>query len=1106
MIPIAPAPPAPKQFTDEELKQTYGIHLATRLQSDQDGKGAKWADIDDDDEDWAPETMEWKDGTKVALPHNEELPEAVEELVPESKARSTDGRKTPSVTSRTASPIPRTGGKSGLVLKGAPEKPSLVAKPTGPPQPAKSPWAPIPPINPVSPVPVNANPLSQSRFGKPPHGLDSMPPPPSPAKEIAADDFNRSWRDNQNSSSRELYNSHSGQYEPVGGGRRGSARHEQQFRHPSVLQRPGHDLQGPAEPSAAFQTHRSSQENALGRRRTSSNVSGGSGSFGRRVSFSKGQDFNPADQKRGSIVALSHSPASPRDLNRASPVHGHFGPHSQAPQGAHQALNDTSPNTHQSRYAAPSRGAPVAVNQTEVIDLVALQEKTMRDAREQARKRREQEEKEEAEKKERLRLKLAAMGFDERPKESQKPIRSTKDSPTFSKSLTLNQSPPKPPIVQATEEPKQYGMMKLHPVEPMKRTGAGPLSPGSTQDAERMSHISQNSPEKASLPRPHGNRDVRLQNGQPSNVEQPVSMPSQSESQDEPWKHVPAGSDKFTSWGTSGMTTHTAPSSSLWGPPSNEKAPALGNGTFDRGFSRFPARQVSQQQFSPPGPIGAPVNPNPASDVETSIQSTRRLSDGTRTDIRTLSTQPPNDVRYPIRRQNGPHSNGPGPIRPPGPIAPPILPSGLSAQQRDQALAGWASLPERIASEDLVAADKVAEDVRTGRIHDRSQVNIRETWRQVTDSDDPTGARQLVSVNKTDRVVSNSSISGPAHNSKQSVFTSSTSSSANNGSRGSRFFPQSNDHHQLRQTDQYDNGSPPSPPPPTAQGHPAFDGDAARPNVALPPGKIIVRLPGSAVTPVLQPSEISRQKEPVSPPISSDKPSGSPWQAKISALLGPKASQSQSKGPNASKYQDYRINSATKAPLEVVASHVSSAKVSLPVRDHTASTFGLFKIDDSKEVTSKPTEEALMEEREFGSLPTVKIPTCTAPSPRPVANTKKGKFLTKPRFVEATSAGVFLPEIDPKKPAWQIRVRLPGWDQQKLVKIPRKTSTQPLQQRKPSSNQKKPRDPKTNREGSGSYGSGGSGGPNRSVSHGSPAKTPFNGASNWSRRVSEAVV
>jgi hypothetical protein len=75
--PVPPAPP--KQFTDEELKQQYGIHLATRLQSDEPGKEAKWADIDDDEDDWAPDTVQWMDGTKSsgAVAENE-LPLAEE--------------------------------------------------------------------------------------------------------------------------------------------------------------------------------------------------------------------------------------------------------------------------------------------------------------------------------------------------------------------------------------------------------------------------------------------------------------------------------------------------------------------------------------------------------------------------------------------------------------------------------------------------------------------------------------------------------------------------------------------------------------------------------------------------------------------------------------------------------------------------------------------------------------------------------------------------------------------------------------------------------------------------------------------------------------------
>ena len=53
----------PRQFTDEELKEQYGIHLATRSETDV----TSWADLDEDEDDWVPETVEWMDGTKSSL-------------------------------------------------------------------------------------------------------------------------------------------------------------------------------------------------------------------------------------------------------------------------------------------------------------------------------------------------------------------------------------------------------------------------------------------------------------------------------------------------------------------------------------------------------------------------------------------------------------------------------------------------------------------------------------------------------------------------------------------------------------------------------------------------------------------------------------------------------------------------------------------------------------------------------------------------------------------------------------------------------------------------------------------------------------------------------
>jgi hypothetical protein len=164
-----PIPP-PKQFTDEELKQQYGIHLATRLQADEGGsKEAKWADIDDDEDDWAPDTVQWMDGTKSTVaavenqppppeePKSVEMPETVVEaprpapapVVVAQRPTSTSGTKTilkPGAHAQSGST------KTGLVLKGQPEKPTLVAKPSA--ATVKSPWAPLPPVEKVSPLVV----------------------------------------------------------------------------------------------------------------------------------------------------------------------------------------------------------------------------------------------------------------------------------------------------------------------------------------------------------------------------------------------------------------------------------------------------------------------------------------------------------------------------------------------------------------------------------------------------------------------------------------------------------------------------------------------------------------------------------------------------------------------------------------------------------------------------------------------------------------------------------------------------------------------------------------------------------------------------------------
>ena len=436
--PAQPAPP--KHFTDEELKQQYGIHLATRLQADDDGKEAKWADIEDDDDDWAPETIEWNDGTKITLPQHEEPPAATsgpDAAAPQDAEAGGDAAKTQAPQASAQGPgwmAPKAGAtgtaggqkSAGLVLRGAPEKPVLVAKPPVP-QAVKSPWASLPPVDRSAPVPTHAHLQQQQHQQQGPariqpkdgHDFDARATQPSAATEIAADDFNRSWRDSHSGASRELYNSQSGRYEPVNDARRGSTRNDAQHnRLPSVLQRPhGEQAGGPAEPSPAFQTHRApGQEAPWGRRRASSNLSGGSGSTGRRVSRGQ-QDMPPpqgfpSSQRRGSQAIVSEHPEPARTLSPA--LANPLSPTDRANSPASQATGGP-----KSPDPAGQQAGAQSVPATPAEDPVEMQKKIMRESRELAMKRRkEQEAKEEADRKERIRIKMEALGMPPPGKES----------------------------------------------------------------------------------------------------------------------------------------------------------------------------------------------------------------------------------------------------------------------------------------------------------------------------------------------------------------------------------------------------------------------------------------------------------------------------------------------------------------------------------------------------------------------------------------------------------------------------------------------------------------------------------------------------------------
>lgn len=165
----ATQPPPTKHLTDEELKQQYGIHMTSRIQEDGNATESKWADIDDDEDDWAPETIEWNDGTKIKLTHTEHAPAPSQE-----SANISDGKENVEPvrsvveqntkisflkSSTTVGPnatVLRLGAnaerhqlqqqsKVPFSSKSGTDKPILTTKPSAP-VPTKSPWAALPPV------------------------------------------------------------------------------------------------------------------------------------------------------------------------------------------------------------------------------------------------------------------------------------------------------------------------------------------------------------------------------------------------------------------------------------------------------------------------------------------------------------------------------------------------------------------------------------------------------------------------------------------------------------------------------------------------------------------------------------------------------------------------------------------------------------------------------------------------------------------------------------------------------------------------------------------------------------------------------------------------
>ncbi|EED21972.1 conserved hypothetical protein [Talaromyces stipitatus ATCC 10500] len=1056
-------PPPTKHLTDEELKQQYGIHMTSRIQEDGNGTESKWADIDDDEDDWAPETIEWNDGTKIKLTHTEnsqsspqeirDRTDAKEAAIPAQLPAQDSTKVLYPKTSTTVGPnatVLRLGAnaerqqqqaKAVIASKSGSDKPTLTTKSPAP-VPMKSPWAPLPPVEKVSPVNPPVQTVQSHHAPRFQAREQAIPDKNIPAREIAADDFNRSWREGQSNVPRELFNSQSGRYEPVPDTRKGSVR-DAHMRPATVLQRPGnHEVGSHPEPSAAFQTYRSSHQEPghWGRRRASSNVSGGSGSYGRRMSIGRPDSqvkFN--EGRRGSQVnGVVENSVSPSETIHSKdfmpPEHS-----------AHQPSSNQTWQPKMSTYTPPGTqpgGKPMTSdevnrdsNQASAEDVILMQQRIMKEKRLEARQRRlEQEQKEEAARRERIRLKLEALGpapgkEKETPKVEERPEATTALSKGFPKDQLATtgaqntvQSPPKPPVPEPSGEPKQYGMMRVHHPESVKK-----LVAANERATEKPSTTSMMSQRSISPSRDVKHETVKtngvLQDESLLSKDQNIDMPTLEE-KDSQWR---GNQTSYTPWGAgTKLSAHSSPSSNMWKPLSSDKT--LGNGTFDRNLAAF------SHDLSLRGPVGLteppPIGSLPNMDKNAGSQpfvGARLAPEHKQSLAQSDSTHAPYEPFQPIGR--------PRPIGPPNSQHSPWQADARRTVQA--ATSAWGNFHSVASKQEAEANAKFHREFEAMRDEPPASLNVTfsETWRQVR-SGDQVGQREVIDVVKATKAT------GPlqALHGFDAPIDSLPFPEAHprpfSGvpNRGSRFFPTITEPYRVSVA--VDDGRPrsPSPPPPEAYStHPAYSGDAHRPLVNLPIPKPIVRLPPKiSQLPPKPPTFASMAATQLRPP--QPVMSATSWQDRINGLFGKATPE---------KKHILAVASATKEPLDV-QSHLHPAAVSFP------QTRGV-GAKNAELVTSKEVEEeeAIFEDREAGSLPVVRVPVMAPPNAWHAALPPPARLRPKVlRPMQVHSVEPFALEF-PKKDVsgnWQIVVHIPGCDNVASVALLKKlflTSSRP---------------------------------------------------------------
>ena len=1040
-----------KQLTDEELKQQYGIHMTSRIQEDGGGgTEAKWADIEEDEDDWTPEAIEWTDGTKSTLTNNEptnnetapSLPTLQENEPPKEPkdislpTTQQDIREPPSEEKKTLPKQTTTIGPNPTILRlGAgtdrqaknnatvtPKLPgekstSRTASPA--PTPAKSPWAPLPPVDKVSPVfpavQAQGAPRAPSREPTVNDGGAAAPAHvPIVPREIAADDFHRSWREGSVGGPRELYNSRSGRYEPVGETKKGSWRSEQALHAPSVLHRQmHHETTSHAE---GFHAHKPSVQDGghWTRRRTSSSVSGRSGGFGRQISSGRSE----LHQGRHVNGTTDEIPAGDSPRSREG---GHY-----------PTWRTRSPSMadHAKGALAVAEDAGVESQRSEE-DPVAMQERIMKEKRLEARRRRlELEEKEEAARRERIRQKLEALGP---PPEKQKPktwgVQEAGSNNNKAEAVpSTAHQPPRPPVPEPTGEPKQYGMMKVYHPDKVKKL------------------VAVNEREKAAeRPAPANNTRRALSPVPQESVPEPAAGLVAGGAKQASGPHVPSperhteprvGTEESPAWkggnfgGISGYSPWTTPSAAKfgpvsspiinpWKPLSNDRT--LGNGIFDQPLGGFPPRDLPLR-----GPLGLD-------------QSTLGPHIGPQQPFPSAASRPPtapSQEATAVATLPSPQMKHVNLIARPSPIGPP---SSQNAHWQQQAQdmhrvqsSAWKNFHPVAHKSEAEENEQLLREVNAARDEPSPlPVNFSEPWRQVQVGDH----RSITVVGRASDTDSSELLAAPPNllsgidhpigvlpfpDSHARPFPAVAM-------RGSRFFPPLVEAQPPRRPpvifdDHKQRDGSRSPPPPEEFDHPAFSGYSRRPLVHLPAPKPVVKLPPKVAAappaPSPPPPTFASMAAARPPPSASPAPpsrtnaqhpvsAASIWQEKINGLFGKKPSEK--RGPTTS----LAVAPASREPLDDVQLHTSEVSVSLPQIIDSGGGSGSgddVKSTNNQEATSRQVEEEedLFEDREAGSLPVVRVPDMAPPAAWVAAQPRLGS-----RVRSKNSKAMQVQSIDP---------------------------------------------------------------------------------------------